>query len=203
LHYSCFTNYFSMDGNNMISVCILIHGWWHVHGASGFWGSSVTDTNVSSSQHSSAIYLKSFTIMNSSWCIKAPWIITILSWTFKNQLRSKSFFEFQILLHDHMATGPQRQSGHQKVSIISVRISTSIKGKPLLPSSDSKLAVFYCFRVFGPLMKHEKRVVYTTSQTKTFHWLFNLLSVIKILIVVFWLEFVIRISVIRWKPVFI
>ena len=34
-------------------------------------------------------------------------------------------------------------------------------------------------------MKHEKRVVYTTSQTKTFHWLFNLLSVIKILIVVF------------------
>ena len=51
--------------------------------------------------------------------------------------------------------------------------------------------VFYCFRVFGPLMKHEKRVVYITSQTKTFHWLFNLLSVIKILIVV------IRISVIR------
>jgi hypothetical protein len=43
----------------------------------------------------------------------------------------------------------------------------------------------YCFRVFGPLMKHEKRVVYITSQTKTFHWLFNLLSVIKILIVVF------------------
>jgi hypothetical protein len=38
--------------------------------------------------------------------------------------------------------------------------------------------VFYCFRVFGPLMKHEKRVVYITSQTKTFHWLFNLLSVI-------------------------
>ena len=36
--------------------------------------------------------------------------------------------------------------------------------------------VFYCFRVFGPLMKHEKRVVYITSQTKTFHWLFNLLS---------------------------
>jgi hypothetical protein len=36
LHYSCFTNYFSMDGNNMISVCILIHGWWHVHGAGGF-----------------------------------------------------------------------------------------------------------------------------------------------------------------------
>ena len=24
--------------------------------------------------------------------------------------------------------------------------------------------VFYCFRVFGPLMKHEKRVVYITSQ---------------------------------------
>ena len=46
-------------------------------------------------------------------------------------------------------------------------------------------------------MKHEKRVVYITSQTKTFHWLFNLLSVIKILIVVFSLEFVIRISVIR------
>ena len=45
--------------------------------------------------------------------------------------------------------------------------------------------VFYCFRVFGPLMKHEKRVVYITSQTKTFHWLFNLLSVIKISIVVF------------------
>ena len=45
--------------------------------------------------------------------------------------------------------------------------------------------VFYFFRVFGPLMKHEKRVVYITSQTKTFHWLFNLLSVIKILIVVF------------------
>jgi hypothetical protein len=51
---------------------------------------------------------------------------------------------------------------------------------------------FECFirgskhdRVFGPLMKHDKRVVYITSQTKTFHWLFNLLSVIKILIVVF------------------
>ena len=29
-------------------------------------------------------------------------------------------------------------------------------------------------------MKHEKRVVYTTSQTKTFHWLFNLLSAIKL-----------------------
>ena len=43
----------------------------------------------------------------------------------------------------------------------------------------------YCFQVFGPLMKHEKRVVYITSQTKTFNWLFNLLSVIKILIVVF------------------
>jgi hypothetical protein len=28
-----------------------------------------------------------------------------------------------------MATGPQGQSGHQKVSIISVRISTSIKRK--------------------------------------------------------------------------
>ena len=26
------------------------------------------------------------------------------------------------------------------------------------------------------LMEHEKRVVYITSQTKTFHWLFNLLS---------------------------
>ena len=36
--------------------------------------------------------------------------------------------------------------------------------------------VFYCFRVFDPLMKHEKRVVYITSPTKTFHWLFNLLS---------------------------
>jgi hypothetical protein len=32
------------------------------------------------------------------------------------------------------------------------------------------------FSCLDPLMKHEKRVVYTTSQTKTFHWLFNLLS---------------------------
>ena len=36
--------------------------------------------------------------------------------------------------------------------------------------------VFYCFRVFGSPDEHEKRVVYITSQTKTFHWLFNLLS---------------------------
>ena len=44
---------------------------------------------------------------------------------------------------------------------------------------------FIVFECLDPLMKHEKRVVYITSQTKTFHWLFNLLSVIKILIVVF------------------
>ena len=36
--------------------------------------------------------------------------------------------------------------------------------------------VFYCFRVLGSPDEHEKRVVYITSQTKTFHWLFNLLS---------------------------
>ena len=41
---------------------------------------------------------------------------------------------------------------------------------------EGEARVFYCFRVFGPLMKHEKRVVYITSPTKTFHWLFNLLS---------------------------
>jgi hypothetical protein len=57
--------------------------------------------------------------------------------------------------------------------------------KTVYMKHEREARVFYCFRVFGPLMKHEKRVVYITSQTKTFHWLFNLLSVIKILIVVF------------------
>ena len=45
--------------------------------------------------------------------------------------------------------------------------------------------VFYCFRVFGsPDETRETSCLHITSQTKTFHWLFNLLSVIKILIVV-------------------
>ena len=35
---------------------------------------------------------------------------------------------------------------------------------------------FIVFECLVPLMTHEKRVVYITSQTKTFHWLFNLLS---------------------------
>ena len=34
--------------------------------------------------------------------------------------------------------------------------------------------MFYCFRVFGS--PDETRETTKTSQTKTFHWLFNLLS---------------------------
>ena len=69
----------------------------------------------------------------------------------------------------------------QRVSVFHQGIQTRENGM----KHEREARVFYCFRVFGPLMKHEKRVVYITSQTKTFHWLFNLLSVIKILIVVF------------------
>ena len=43
-------------------------------------------------------------------------------------------------------------------------------------NTSAKRECFIVFECLVPLMKHEKRVVYTTSQTKTFHWLFNLLS---------------------------
>ena len=69
----------------------------------------------------------------------------------------------------------------QRVCVFHQGIQTQENGM----KHEREARVFYCFRVFGPLVKHEKRVVYITSQTKTFHWLFNLLSVIKILIVVF------------------
>ena len=37
--------------------------------------------------------------------------------------------------------------------------------------------VFYCFRVFGsPDGTRETSCLHITSQTKTFHWLFNLFS---------------------------
>ena len=39
-----------------------------------------------------------------------------------------------------------------------------------------KTVCFIVFECLVPLMEHEKRVVYITSQTKTFYWLFNLLS---------------------------
>ena len=47
--------------------------------------------------------------------------------------------------------------------------------KPYKKTS-AKRECFIVFECLVPLMKHEKRVVYITSQTKTFHWLFNLLS---------------------------
>ena len=43
-------------------------------------------------------------------------------------------------------------------------------------SKHEKTVCFIVFECLVPLMEHEKRVVYTTPQTKTFHWLFNLLS---------------------------
>ena len=43
-------------------------------------------------------------------------------------------------------------------------------------SKHEKTVCFIVFECLVPLMTHEKRVVYITSQTKTFHWLFNLLK---------------------------
>ena len=62
---------------------------------------------------------------------------------------------------------------HQSLTYLMLYVNN---GFECFMNTSAKRECFIVFECLVPLMKHEKRVVYTTSQTKTFHWLFNLLS---------------------------